>query len=464
MKQNIEHQLATGRKAFGNGQLAKGEKTIGIPMAIGRQRAFGNFSSYNIFRLRIAYCVLPIVLCILLIAAGCNSSDKEKHATGKQQYRCPMHHEIVRDKQGNCPICGMDLVPFGGDEKAITGVNLTTLLRPTNSYVLTTVPVTSIQQSEEQIEVEALGTVAYDTRSIGSVSARVSGRIEKLYLKYTFQDVSIGQRVMDIYSPELLTAQQNLLFLIKNDADNLSFINAAKEKLLLLGVSTQQLQQIIQQQKQSLTISVYSNYSGHIHDALSMNTPMSTSRNMNNTEPVVTRELMLKEGMYVEKGQTLLSVYNPHRLWAVLNIYADNQSMVKVGNAVRIVPETAPDKDFKAKINYIEPFFREGSKTLSARVYFENNEMNMPIGSQVKATVFGNTLKANWLPKDAVISLGLDKIVFKKFSGVFKALKVQTGITYNNKIQIIDGLTPYDEVAANAQFLMDSESFIKVNE
>lgn len=402
-----------------------------------------------------------LLLITMVFVAGCNSSGKDgkSNASTKQLYRCPMHHEIVRDKPGNCPICGMDLVPFGGEKKVITDVNLNTLLRPTNSYVLTTIPVTSIEESEEQIEVEALGTVQYDTRAIGSISSRVSGRIEKLYLKYTFQDVSKGQKVMDIYSPELLTAQQNLLFLIKNDPDNTSFINAAKEKLLLLGVSSQQLQQIIQQQKPNLTISVYSNYSGHIHDAFSMGTSMSSS-----SEPVTTRDLMLKEGMYIQKGQTVLSVFNPHKLWAVLNIYADNQSLIKVGNPVRIVPESAPDKDFRAKIDFIEPFFREGSKTLTARIYFESHEMNMPVGSQVKAIIFGNKQKANWLPKDAVISLGLDKIVFKQFSGVFKAVKVETGLSYNNKIQIIDGLTPYDAVAANAQFLMDSESFIKVND
>ncbi|MBS1576796.1 MAG: efflux RND transporter periplasmic adaptor subunit [Bacteroidetes bacterium] len=375
-----------------------------------------------------------------------------------------MHHEIVRDKPGNCPICGMELVPFGGEEKTITDVNLNTLLRPTNTYVISTIPVTSIKESEERIEVNSLGTVQYDTRAVGSISSRVSGRIEKLYLRYTFQDVNKGQRIMDIYSPELLTAQQNLLFLIKNDAENISFINAAKEKLLLLGMSNDQLQQVIKSQKPSFTVPVYSNYDGHIHDALSMNSSMSSSPSMNSTEPVVTRELMLKEGMYVQKGQTLLSVYNPHQLWAVLNIYADNQSLVKVGNAVRIVPETAPEKEFRAKIDFIEPFFREGSKTLTARVYFETHEMNMPVGSQVKATIFGNTQKANWLPKDAVISLGMDKIVLKKFSGVFKAVKVETGIIYGDKIQIIDGLTPYDAVAANAQFLMDSESFIKINE
>lgn len=268
---------------------------------------------------------------------------------------------------------------------------------------------------------------------------------------------------MDIYSPELLTAQQNLLFLIKNDPDNTSFINATKEKLLLLGMSSAQLQEVIQSQKPSFTVPVYSNYSGHIHDALSMD-GMSSSVSMSNTELVTTRELMLKEGMYVQKGQTLLSVYNPHKLWAVLNIYADNQSLIKVGNPVRIVPETVPDKDFRAKIDFIEPFFREDSKTLTARVYFENHEMNMPVGSQVKAIIFGNTQKANWLSKDAVISLGMDKIVFKKFSGIFKAIRVETGLTYNNKVQIIDGLTPYDAVAANAQYLMDSESFIKANE
>jgi len=415
---------------------------------------------------RIYKILMPgLFLITVVFIADCNSSDKSKaNATAKQLYRCPMHHEIIRDKPGTCPICGMDLVPFGGEEKVISDVNLTTLLRPTNSYVISTIPVTSIQQSEEQIEVAALGTIQYDTRAIGSISSRVSGRIEKLYLKYTFQDVSRGQRVMDIYSPELLTAQQNLLFLIKNDPANTSFINAAKEKLLLLGMSSEQLQEIVFLEKPSFTVPVYSNYSGHIHDALSMNNAVSSPSPITNTEPLTTRELMLKEGMYVQKGQTLLSVYNPHKLWAVLNIYADNQNLVKVGNSVHIVPETAPDKNFKAKIDFIEPFFREDSKTLTARVYFENNKMNMPVGSQVKATIFGNTVKANWLSKDAVISLGLDKIVFKRFGNVFKALKVKTGTTYNDKVQILDGLTAYDVVAANAQFLMDSESFIKTNE
>jgi len=225
-------------------------------------------------------------------------------------------------------------------------------------------------------------------------------------------------------------------------------------------MSNEQLQQVIKAQKPFLSVAVYSNYDGHIHDALSMTTSMSAST----AEPLITRDLMLKEGMYVQKGQTLLSVYNPHKLWTVLNIYADNQSLVKIGTPVRIIPETAPDKDFRASIDFIEPFFKEGSKTLTARVYFENHQMNIPVGSQVSANIFAGKLNADWLPKDAVITLGMDKVVFKQFNAVFKAIKVKTGFTYNNKIQIIEGLSQYDAVAANAQFLMDSESFIKVND
>ncbi len=399
---------------------------------------------------------------LLFMALGCHSANKKENkqtVAVTQRYTCPMHHEIIRDKPGNCPICGMDLVPFGGEEAAVTDVDLNTLLRPTNSHVLSMIPVITMQQSKEQVAVDALGTVMYDTRAIGSISSRVSGRIEKLYLKYTFQDVHKGQKVMDIYSPELLTAQQNLLFLLKNDAANTSFIYAAKEKLLLLGASPQQLYDIIQDEKPSLTISVYSNYNGHIHDALNMNVPVQMS-----AEPIATKELALKEGMYIQKGQGVLSVFDPHKLWAVLNIYADVQSLVKVGNRVHIIPETAPDKSFSAKIDFMEPFLRKDSKTATARVYFENTAANMPVGSQVKARITGNTINAFWLPKEAVISLGLDKVVFKKEGDVFKAHKVTTGLIFNNKVQIIEGLTPDAAVASNAQFLMDSESFIKIKE
>ncbi|MVT42372.1 HlyD family efflux transporter periplasmic adaptor subunit [Chitinophaga oryziterrae] len=368
-----------------------------------------------------------------------------------------MHPQIIRDKPGNCPICGMTLVKKGADEKAIKEVDLNTLLKPTNGFVVSSIPVITIQPDSDTIQTEALGTIAYDTRMIGNISARVSGRIEKLYLRYNFQDVRAGQKVMDIYSPELMTDQQNLLFLLKNDPTNTTLINAAKERLLLLGVTTQQLQQVIQNGKSLTAVSIYSNYSGHIHDPAKNMAP-SEMRNS-----LVTRELDVREGMYVQQGQPVFSVYNAHHLWALLNIYTDRQSFVKVGNKVQIIPETAPEKSFLATIDFIEPVIRKENKTITARVVFDNSTLHIPVGSQVKALIRGNAVNANWLPKDAIISLGLDKIVFLRSAGGFKAHKVETGLVNNNKIEILKGLSATDSVAENAQYLADSESFIKVN-
>lgn len=373
------------------------------------------------------------------------------------EYTCSMHPQIIRDKPGNCPICGMTLVKKGADEKAIKEVDLNTLLKPANGFVVSSIPVTTIQPGSDTIQTEALGTIAYDTRMIGNISARVSGRIEKLYLRYNFQDVTAGQKVMDIYSPELMTDQQNLLFLLKNDPTNTTLINAAKERLLLLGVTTPQLQQVIQTGKSLTAVSIYSNYSGHIHDPAKNMAPSEMGNSL------VTRELDVREGMYVQQGQPVFSVYNAHHLWALLNIYTDRQSFVKAGNKVQIIPETAPEKSFIATIDFIEPVIRKENKTITARVFFDNSTLHIPVGSQVKALIRGNAVNANWLPKDAIISLGLDKIVFLRSAGGFKAHKVETGLANNNKIEILKGLSVTDSVAKNAQYLADSESFIKVN-
>jgi Cu(I)/Ag(I) efflux system membrane fusion protein len=410
---------------------------------------------------------IKYIVCLVSLVTfiGCND-NKDPHAGHKEEgtkefYSCPMHPEIIREQPGKCPICGMDLVKKEADAKRIVEGELESLLKPTNEFVISSIPVTTIQKREEQIEIEALGNIAYDTRTVGSISARVSGRIEKLYVKYRYQKISKGQHILDIYSPELLTAQQNLLFLLKNDAGNTALLEAAKEKLLLLGMDNQQLRKIIQSGQPSLSMAVYSSYSGHIHEAAKGDI-MNPESGLMKDVSLITEELSLKEGMYVQKGQSVFTVFNPDRAWAILNIYGENQPLVKVGNAVRVVPETAPTKDFRAMVDFIEPFYRKESKTLTARVYFDNSDLKIPIGSQIRATIFGNTKDAYWLPKEAVLSLGIDKVVFQKSDGGFKAHKINTGITHKNHIQVLDGINETDSVAVNAQYLMDSESFIKV--
>lgn len=393
--------------------------------------------------------------------AGCKEGSNNKkvssNTVAEEIYTCPMHPQIITREPGKCPICGMPLVKKENASREISEVNLSTLLKGDNNTVVSSIPVTTIKFAQKEIQLEALGSVEYDTRFMKTISARVSGRIEKLYIKYRYQPIHTGDKIMDIYSPELLTGQQNLLFLIKNDPGNTSLINAAKQRLLLLGMTNEQLEKIITSGKTQFSITIYSSYSGHVHEAGSM-----VGSSQQNIPVNMTDQLSVKEGMYVEKGQPIFQVNNMNNVWVSLNLFPGENSLIKVSTPVTIIPETAPDKEILSTIGFIEPFYKNGSKTVSARVYLDNSKMMLPVGSQVKATLKTKTVFSNWVPKESVLSLGLNKIVFLKQGNVFEAHRVSTGITTNDLIQVTDGLNAKDSVAENAQFLIDSEGFIKV--
>ncbi len=403
-------------------------------------------------------------LLLTVTGASCKHTKSETHnnpevAEGKQLYTCSMHPQIIRDAPGACPICGMDLIKKIDNAKKISDVQLADLLQPTNEFVISSIPVTTLRKSAEAFAVEALGVVQNDTRQLATISAKVSGRIEKLYVRYRYQMIRPGDKIMDLYSPEVATAQQNLLFLLKTDASNTSLIEAAKQKLLLLGMEAASLQTLIETGKASLTIPVYSNAGGHIHEA-GQETADGGGQTMGPSSS--TSPLGIREGMYVQAGQKIFSLTNPSKAWVVLNIFPGNQGLVKVGVRVKITPEATPQKAFSATINFIEPFYRPGTKTLTARVYFDNFRLKIPIGSQVRANIYGAATNANWLPQEATLSLGLNEVTFIKTGGGFTARKIQTGVRQNGLVQIINGLAAGDTVVANAQYLADSESFIKV--
>lgn len=406
-----------------------------------------------------------ILIFIVSVLLGACKNDAQNHSAHSETetYTCPMHPQIIRNKPGNCPICGMKLVKKENNEhkQKINDVDLTTLLKPTDEYVISSIPTVTMEHKSIPLSIKALGSVAYDTRQLGSIAARISGRIERLYVRSRYQKVQKGQKIMDIYSPEILTAEENLLLLLNNDPSNTMMITSAKQKLLLLGMSSQQLQQIIKKRTSDFTISVFSNYSGFVKDVKP--SMLGAIPSMNDTSTQQTAELSVKEGMYVQKGQTVFNVYDASKTWAILNIYPQDIDLIQTGQQVNIVPEVAKDKVIKAKIDFIEPFYQNGVKTITARVYFNNAAYRIPIGSQIEATISGPSKSADWLPSSSIVSLGLDKIIFIRLGNAFIARKVNTGIQANDQVQILNGLKTEDKIAENAQFLMDSESFIKVN-
>jgi Cu(I)/Ag(I) efflux system membrane fusion protein len=374
---------------------------------------------------------------VLLLFLACNNDKKENHT---------LHNEA------------------GNKELLRPGLSLESSLKSGNEHVISTIPVTAIKKNRIKFEIEAVGRVEYDTRMTGSISARISGRIEKLYVRYKYQLIQKGQKIIDVYSPELLTAQQNLLFVTKNDASNSSLINAARQKLILLGMNALQIQKVLQTGKPLLAVSIYSGYTGHLHNTSELPNAMNqTSPASMESTPPDTELLNLKEGMYIQKGQTLFNIYNPSKAWALLSIYTDRQALIKKGQLVNIYPESS-SQSFQGRVDFIEPFYRDKNRTTSIRVYFDNSSLRLPVGSQVRGSISAITDMAYWLPKESVTSLGIDKIVFLKVPNGFKPKKVTTGLTAGKSIQIIQGLSESDSLALNAQFLIDSESFIKVKD
>jgi Cu(I)/Ag(I) efflux system membrane fusion protein len=401
---------------------------------------------------------------ITMLISACNNHKQATAASAQTdtaaKYTCPMHPQILEDHPGSCPICGMTLVKKSGQASEGSGISLNTVLQPVNSSVISSVNAITPEQKEVPTSISAQGYLDFDTRTFNNIASRFSGRIEKLYIKYAFQEIHKGQRIFDIYSPDMVTAQQDLIYLTKNSPQETGLVNAARQKLFLLGMTQAQVNQVVKTGNAYYSLPVYSQYDGHVHDvahsqmagAVTESAPSDFSNNL---------PLAIKEGMYVQRGQTLFNVVDPHMLWAVIKVDRSNVSSLKINQPVKITLPDVPGKIIYGKVNFIEPTLRDGDKTTTIRVYVDNMDHELKVNSLVKAGIQTGQASGLWVPRSAVVDLGRTQIVWLKKGPVFHARQVSTGIMNGDEVQVTKGLAATDSLASNAQYLKDSESFIK---
>lgn len=447
----------------------KNKLAIGIPIPIN----IGTIGRQLTTFARTSTLVALFGLATLLV--GCNTHET---AHTHDTYTCPMHPTVISDKPGTCPVCGMDLVRKArpGEEVKITE-DLSKLLKSPNQVVVASIETTKGDYKSVPVTVQAQGVVTYDTRNIFTIPARVGGRLESVTLKYTFQEVSKGQKIAEIYSPELITAQREFVFLLENDPENQTLISGAKRKLELLGMSNTQINELARRKRASNTIAVYSPYSGYLisgqatpttspatssgtsagmSDGMGMSASASTANAQQmQTSPTAS---LIREGDYVTAGQTLFTVVNNKALRIELDLPGAYSGSINEGSKVEL--HFGGDHVETATVDFVQPFFGEGQDFLKIRVYTKDTE-GLHIGHLVNAILHLDAREALWVPKEAVLALGVQKVVFIKADGVLKPKEVTTGLSADGRIEIREGLASSDEIAVNAQFLVDSESFIK---
>jgi membrane fusion protein, copper/silver efflux system len=416
-----------------------------------------------------------VVLLFILVVNACST----KEVSNSDTYTCPMHPTVISDKPGVCPVCAMDLVRKArpGEEVKITE-DLARLLNSTNEVIVSDISTIKGEYKSMPVSLSLNGIVTYDTRAVYTISSRIGGRLEKVYVKYFFQPVTKGQKIAEVYSPELVNAQREYIYLLEHDASNHALIDAAKDKLILMGVTEAQLNVLKTSKEIIYSFSVYSPHAGYVitenqtapvasgnsltsssmsTNGMGMSGSASNSSGTQSTSPVsISPEGLTRTGSYVNAGKTLFRIVNTDNLWIEFNVPVSMGSYIKKGESLIC---TINNNELKLQVDLIEPFIEAGEDFIKVRSYVKKSAL--AIGRLVKANLTTHTNELLWLPKSAVLDLGNGQLVFIKVRGVFKPRKIKTGTSTNDWIEIQSGLASGDEVAVKAQYLIDSENFIK---
>ncbi len=403
-----------------------------------------------------------------------------KHLDSK--YQCPMHPNIVKDKEGSCPICGMTLKqveqekPKAKKEKKILywvapmdpnyrrdkpgkspmGMDLEPVYSDGDEGDNSDEkgPVVKISPAVEnnlgvrtaQVEsgklwrrINTVGYIDEDESKVSHIHLRVDGWIEKLAIDTEGDRVKKGQRLFDLYSPKLVNAMEEYLQALRSNNKRLTV--ASREKLVSLGISNRQIDKLKQTRKVSQTISVYSPQDG------------------------IVSMMMVREGMYVQPKSEVMTLADLSSVWVMAEVFESQSAWVELGQPADVELSFIPGRTWEGKVDYIYPSLDAKNRTLKVRLRFDNPGEVLKPNMYANVTIYGGA-KENVLsvPREALLrSGGTERLIIAKGNGRFAQRVVVAGMESGDFIEIKSGISADEKVVTSAQFLIDSEASMKAS-
>ena len=377
-----------------------------------------------------------------------------KPAAEEKQYTCPMHPFIVTDKPGACPICGMTLVPVKSSTEPAqpAGGEMGTIRVDPNTIQSIGVRTAPVTVGELVKTIRTVGRVTYDERRIRTVNAKIGGWIEKLYVSTTGEAVRKGAPLIELYSPDLVSAQQEYLIASRHieEVGNSPFPDVVKSAQDLLESARKRLSywDITDAQIAELE------RTGTVRKTLVLHSPF---------DGVVVQKAAF-DGTKVMPGMELFRIADLSRVWVQGDIYEYELPWLTVGVPAAVTLDYMPGKTYRGRVTYVYPYLEGKTRTATIRVELANPggvlKPDMYAHIELRPRVGKRTVL---VPSEAVIRSGIRNVVFvAKGEGRFEPREVQLGLEgEEGVVQVLSGLAGGDNVVVSSQFLLDSESSLK---
>ena len=368
-----------------------------------------------------------------------NSHEEHAETTKETIWTCSMHPQIKAKEQGKCPICGMDLIPL---DTNLTASNPMALQMTEDAMKLANIQTMVIGNQSGNKELRLNGKVQIDERKLYAQSTHIPGRIEQLMINFTGDKVSKGQTLAYVYSPDLLTAQEELLQAnsIKNSQPEL--FDAAKQKLLNWRIGETTINKIISTGKLIQQFPITADVSG-----------------------IVTAK-KVELGDYVDRGTSIYEIADLSSLWVLFDVYESDMTWIKVGDKVTYTIQSLPGETFEGKISFIDPFINPQTRVATARIELKNVDNKLKPEMFASGVIKNNALSKNTkdivIPKTAIMWTGERSVVYiKSNSGTsveFMLREVTLGPSLGEAYVITSGLSFGEEIVVNGTFTVDAAS------